>query len=88
MLVRLERLAQPLLGEQPLEHGLDVVRLAEHAVDARAAASGADDGEVARPHVAGLLAVEDERSRRLEVRLADEQLAAALDLDDDELGRH
>jgi hypothetical protein len=81
--VLLERLPVAPLDEQRLEHVLDVVSPAEVLLDVRAAAAGAHDGEVAAFEVAGALLVEHDRNARGEVRLADEQLAAAADLDDD-----
>jgi hypothetical protein len=68
--------------EQALEHDLDVLRLAELALDARASAAGADDNEVSGSDVAAALPVDRDRNVRDEVRLADEQLAALVDLDD------
>jgi hypothetical protein len=68
--------------EQAFEHGLDVLRLAELALNARTAAAGADDDEVSGPDVAAAFPVDRDRNVRDEVRLADEQLAALVDLDD------
>jgi hypothetical protein len=68
--------------EQTLEHDLDVLRLAELALDTRTAAAGADYDEVSRPDVAAALPVNRDGNVRNEVRLADEQLAALVDLDD------
>jgi hypothetical protein len=68
--------------EQALEHDLDVLRLAELALDARAAAARADDDEVSRADVAAAFPVDRDRDVRDEVRLADEQLPALVDLDD------
>jgi hypothetical protein len=68
--------------EQALEHDLDVLRLAELALDARAAAARADDDEVSGPDVTAAFPVNRDRNVRNEVRLADEQLAALVDLDD------
>ncbi|MGZ4317505.1 MAG: hypothetical protein ACXVRS_16995 [Gaiellaceae bacterium] len=70
------------MHEQAFEHDLDVLRLAELALDARTAAAGADDDEVSGPDVAAALPVDRDRNVRDEVRLADEQLAALVDLDD------
>jgi hypothetical protein len=70
------------VNEQTFEHDLDVLRLAELALDACAAAVRADDNEVSRPDVAAALSVDRDRDVRDEVRLADEQLAALVDLDD------
>jgi hypothetical protein len=68
--------------EQALEHDLDVLRLAELALDTRTSAAGADDDEVPGPDVAAAFPVDRDRNVRNEVRLADEQLAALVDLDD------
>jgi hypothetical protein len=68
--------------EQALEHDLDVLRLAELPFDARTAAAGAHDDEVSGPDVAAAFPVDRDRNVRDEVRLADEQLAALVDLDD------
>jgi hypothetical protein len=68
--------------EQALEHNLDVLRLAKLALDAGAATARADDDEVTRPDVAAAFPVDRDRNVRDEVRLADEQLAALVDLDD------
>jgi hypothetical protein len=68
--------------EQALEHDLDVLRLAELALDARAASARADDDEISGPNVAAAFPVDRERNVRDEVRLADKQLAALVDLDD------
>jgi hypothetical protein len=73
--------------EQPLEHDLDVVCLPEDALEARAAPPRPDDGEIAWACVAEALAVEDERHAPHEVRLADDELAAPLDLDDGAVGQ-
>jgi hypothetical protein len=68
--------------EQALEHDLNVLCLTELALDARAATAGADDNEVSGPDVAAAFPVDRDRNVRDEVRLADEQLAALVDLDD------
>jgi hypothetical protein len=70
------------VNEQPLEHDLDVLGLAELALDPRAAPARADDDEIAGPDVTAALAVDRDRNIRDEIRLADEQLAALVDLDD------
>jgi hypothetical protein len=54
-------------------------------MQARATLATADDGQVAGPCLAGAFPVDDNRDAGSEVRLADEQLAAALQLDDDRL---
>ncbi|MGZ8739502.1 MAG: hypothetical protein ACXWZ8_02775 [Gaiellaceae bacterium] len=70
------------MHEQALEDNLDVLRPAELALDARAAPARAHDDEVTGPDVAAALPVDRDRNVRDEVRLADEQLAALVDLDD------
>jgi hypothetical protein len=74
-----------LLPEEPFEDRLDVVDTAQHALDARATPAEAKHGEMARVRLAGSLAIDDDRDARLEVRLADEELAAAGKLGDEEL---
>ena len=81
-LVGLELRAHAGVHEQTFEHDLDVLRLAELALDTRAAAAGADDDEVSGTDVAAAFPVDRDRNVRDEVRLADEQLAALVDLDD------
>jgi hypothetical protein len=68
--------------EQTLEHHLDVVGFPEDVFDPRAAAPGADNREIAAAGIAKALPVEHERHARNEVRLADDELPALLDLDD------
>ena len=75
--------ARAVLDEQRLEHVLDPPRRPEPALDPRAAAAGADDREVAGLEVADPLRLEHDRHAGREVRLADDELAAAADLDDD-----
>jgi hypothetical protein len=75
------------MHKQALQHGLNVLRLAETALDLRAAASGASDDEIAGADIADPLAVEDERDPGNEVRLAHDELAALRNLDDDAVGR-
>jgi hypothetical protein len=70
------------MNEQAFEHDLDVLRLAELSLDPCAASTRADDDEVSGPDVAAALPVDRDRNVRDEVRLADEQLAAPVDLDD------
>src|SRR5205807_9761392 len=80
--VRFELGASARVHEQALEDDPDVARLAEHPLEAGAAPSGANDGEIALAGVAEALAVEHERHAGYEVGLADDELAALLDLDD------
>jgi hypothetical protein len=69
--------------EQAFEHGVDRRRLPEHALEPSPAAAGKDDRQVARTGVSEVLSVEDERHSRLEEGVADDELAALRDLDDD-----
>ena len=71
------------LVEQPLEHGVDVIRGSEDALDASASAARADDSEIAGPSVAETVAIDDDRYSRGEVRVADDELPARAQLDDD-----
>jgi hypothetical protein len=80
--VRLVALAQALLDEQRLEHVLDLGRRAEHAVDGGPPPHAYGD-EVAFARVAERLAVDDDGHAGLEVRLADDELPAPRELDDD-----
>jgi hypothetical protein len=80
--VRLEAGTRLAVDEEAFEDGLDVGRAAENGLELRAPAAGPDDGEVARAGVAEPLPVEDERRPRDEERVADDELAAAADLDD------
>ena len=82
--VGLELAAGARLDQQAFEHGADVGRLAEDPLEARAAAPGAHDGEVARVGVAEAVPVDRDRQPRREIRLADDELAPAGDLEDDE----
>jgi hypothetical protein len=70
------------VDEQPFEDDPDVVRLAQDALYARAAAPNADDGEVAASNISGAAAVDRDAGARNKIRLAEEQLAALVDLDD------
>ena len=80
--VRLELLPQPALDQQPLEHRLDVVHAPQHALDPRTAPARAHRDEVAGPRLPHPLPVDQDRRRRLEVRLADHELAALRQLHD------
>src|SRR6266511_3960618 len=86
--VGLELGARAGVDEQPFEDGFDVVRLSEHTFEPRAPTAGADDGEISGACVTEALAVEDEGDVRNEERLADDELPALPDLDDDEVVRH
>jgi hypothetical protein len=81
--VRLVLLDQRLLLEQRVEHALDRVRRPERLLQPRPAALWRDDGELAGTNVSEPTAVEDQRNAGSEERLADNQPAAAADLDDD-----
>ena len=70
-----------------LEHGLDAVRRAEHPLDLRASASGADYGEVAHAGISEAAPVDHDRDAGNEGRVADDELASAPDLDDEQLAR-
>jgi hypothetical protein len=70
------------VDEQTLEHDLDVLRLAELALDPRATAAGSHHDQIAGADVAAALPVDRDWDVRDEVRLADEQLAALVDLYD------
>jgi hypothetical protein len=81
--VRFQAHARALLDEHALEHCRDRIGATEYALEPRAAASVAeDDGEVAGTRVVETLPVEQDGRRGLEVRLADDELAAPRDLDD------
>jgi hypothetical protein len=72
-----------VLHEQALQRRVDRAGGPEDALDARPAASGTNDGEVAGPRVAESLPVDDERDSGREERLADGEPAARAELDDD-----
>ena len=71
------------MREQGLEDVADPVGRAERALEPRAPPTRVHDGEVARAEVAEPLRLEHDRDARREVRLADDELAAPADLDDD-----
>jgi hypothetical protein len=71
------------LRQQRFEHRLYPVRPPENALEDGPAPPLPDDGEIAGPRVAAPLAVDRERNTGREVRLADEQLAPAGELDYD-----
>jgi hypothetical protein len=75
------------VDKQSFEHRLDVARLPEPSLDARTPTVGEGNDEIPRTDVTELLAVEDERNPRHEVRLADDELAALRNLDDDRVGQ-
>ncbi len=79
-IVGLEAAQLPLLDQQPFQHDLDRARRPKHALDPRATAALAHDGQVARPALGA--AVEQQRRARHEIRLADEVLAPRGELDD------
>ena len=74
-----------LVPEQSFEDGLDVVRAAEDTLEARPAGPETEDDEIADGRIAGALAVDDDGPAAAEVRLADEELAAAGELADRDL---
>ena len=84
--MRLERLSRAALDEQRLEDVLDSVRGPERLLDVCSALPRPHERQVARLEVAEPFRLEDERHARREVRLADDELAAPADLDDDRLG--
>jgi hypothetical protein len=75
------------VDEQAFQHGLDVTGLSKHAFEPRTTAPREDDGEIARTGVAEAFPVEHKRHARHEERLADDELAALCDLDDDSVGQ-
>src|SRR5262249_15966376 len=81
--VALELRPRSRVHEDALEDGLDVVRATEDAVEPRMPAIRIDDGEIAGPRVPESLAVDDERDAGREERLADDELAALRELDND-----
>jgi hypothetical protein len=80
--VRLESAARAPLDQQRLEHVLDPLRRPDQALDARAPATAGDDRKIARACFARAFAVNDDRDAGVEVRLADQELAAPSELDD------
>jgi len=70
------------VDEQSFEHRFDVARPAELAHDTRSPASGPDQDQIAGPDAAAALPVDRNGNVRDEERLADELLAAPVDLDD------
>ena len=83
--MRLEALAEALLDEQRLEHVLDPVRGPHYPLDASPPAAFRDGDEIAGLGALQPLAVDGDRRPGREVRLADEQLAAPAELDDQTL---
>jgi hypothetical protein len=81
--MRLEALAEPLPDEERLEHVLDPLRRPENPLHAGAPSPAGDHREIARTRVTCAFPVDSDRHPRREVRLADQQLAAAGKLDDD-----
>jgi hypothetical protein len=73
-----------LVPQKAFEHRMNVARPAEHVLDACAPAPEADDGQIAHRRVPHALAVDDHGRAPLEEGLADEQLAAAGELADEE----
>jgi hypothetical protein len=71
--------------EQPFENGLDVARGPEDSFEPGAPASGTEDDEVADGRLPRPLPVDHDLRPGLEVRLADEELAAPAELADQEL---
>jgi hypothetical protein len=75
------------VDEQPFEHGLDVTRPAELAHETRTPATLSDDHQIAGTDIAAPFAVNRDGNVRDEERLADELLAALVDLDDEEVAQ-
>jgi hypothetical protein len=75
--------ACPRLDQQRIENILDPLRRADHVPHAGAALAARHERQVARSGLPRPLAVDDHRHAGREVRLADEQLSAPSDLDDD-----
>jgi hypothetical protein len=71
------------VDQQALEHDADVTGLPERPLDLRPAPADPDDDEITRPYVTRTLAVDLGGNVRDEERLADELLAAPVDLDDE-----
>ena len=80
--------AYALVPEEPFENRLDVARRAQDPLDPGAPPPQTNDDEVARRGVPGALAVDDDGDAALEVRLADEELAPAGKLADEQLGHY
>src|SRR4029453_17872214 len=80
--VRLELDTRAGVDQQPLEHGADVTGLPERALQLRPAPADPHHDEIAGPDVTRTLTVDLNRNLRDEERLADELLAAPVDLDD------
>jgi hypothetical protein len=66
--------------EKTFQYGLDRVGSPEHLFDPRPPAAETQDHEVADGCLPGALPVDDDGHTTLEVRLADEELAAAGEL--------
>jgi hypothetical protein len=75
-------------ARRPLEHGLDPVGAAEDALDLCAPSAACDDGELTALRTTQSLAFEDDRCPGREIRLADDELSSARDLDDGADGFH
>jgi hypothetical protein len=70
------------VDEQTLEHGADVTGFPESPLELRPAPADPYNDEIAGPDVTGTLTVDLNRNVRDEEPLADELLAAPVDLDD------
>ena len=79
--VRLEPLPRARLDQQAFEDILDPGRRPEHLLDVCTAAAGPNDGEVAGGDVADPLRLDRQGHAGREVRLTDDEPAAAADLD-------
>jgi len=85
--VRLERDPGALLDEERFEDVVDPAGASEAPLDLGPPPARPHDGEVAGAGVAEALVVEHERHAGGEVRLADDELAAPADLDDEKVGQ-
>ncbi len=79
--VRFEALPRARLDEQSFENVFDPGRRPDHLLDVGAATARANHGEVAGGDVADPLRLDRERHAGREVRLTDDEAAAAADLD-------
>jgi len=84
--IRLELLTSPCLDEERLEHVLDPIGGTERPLDTCAAARTSRDDEIAGSGVEPF-AIEHQRRARSEERLADDELASAAHLDDNQRGQ-
>jgi hypothetical protein len=81
--MRLERLACAALDKQRLKHVLDAIGGTDPLLELRAAAAGANDGEIAGLDVPDPFRVEHDLDAGREIRVADDQPPAAANFDDE-----